>query len=222
MAPQFDTSGTVPNLNANSLQNINPQALAQSLSVLGNFRLGNQGSPSDITNASQPNQMATQNRAALQALSGYEQQFSQQGGTGSILDRLKGVEAKIPIIGKLTGPGQFEQSRQNTAAIIAQGSNLPAATILTMLPDYGENPTSAQSKLSTLQTMLSGGYGASVQPAQLQVPGQQSFGGIGLNALQGINAATGSMGGGSAGLPSGLGEVGTSLSSLPEEALALL
>lgn len=150
-------------------------------------------------------------------------------GLGGLAGSKAGSSAGSYLSSK-TGPGQFETQRQATAQQIAAGTGMDPATVLSMLPDYGENAQAAQTKLSTLQTMLSSGYAGSVQPASLGVPGQQSFGGVATSALPNMNAGNGlssvlntmkSAAGNAAtaGTGQAAATVGTSLADFPEEAL---
>lgn len=232
-APLPSQAASIPSPSV--LGNINPQALMQAAMLSDIMNTGGRDVSSIVQGMSalQPNQTATNNRTALQSLSGFQQQLGNQGGTGGLAGGLKRLVADIPVLGSMTGPGQFEQSRQSTANTIAQATGMSPQAALNYLPNFGENPNSANSKLSTLQTMLSSGYAGALNPAQLSMPGQQSFGGIGLNALPGVNAGTGAAEGATAGggLASDLGSaagdasaaarVGTSLAELAPEALAL-
>lgn len=280
MPPSFQTT-PAPAVTPNALQNTNPQSLLQSFAmndILNDAgrNVGNIGQEqSALQGASAASQSASQNRSALQALSGFQQALSSQGGTGGLSGMAKEAEAEgggvlggiggglggaatgaaigsaiLPGIGTVaggllggllggaggksagnylsskSGPGQFENIRQSTASEIAAATGMPEAQVIGMLPDYGENATQAQTKLNTLQTILSGGYSASVQPAGLGLPSQQSFGNIGLNSLSNIAAGTGKMASAIPGAASGVAETSlgdaSSLADLPEEALSLV
>lgn len=220
------------------LQNINPQQLmmASVMSDLLNNGGRNTGSIVQGMSALQPNQTATNNRTALQSLSGFQQQLSNQGGTGGLLGLGKRLIADIPVVGQSTGPGQFETNRQSTAAMIAQATGMSPQAALGYLPNFGDNPQSANEKIATLQTMLSSGYSGALNPSSLSMPGQQSFGGISQN-LPGINAGNGmtsalsgigkalGMGGGAAdaaggGIADAATTAGTTLAEALPEAMA--
>ncbi len=229
-APYTPQAAALPS--ASVLSSINPQLLAQASILADVMNTGGrdaQGIASAFQSI-QPNQTATNNRTALQSLAGFQQQLANQGGTGGLGGSVKRLVSDIPILGSMTGPGQFEQNRQSTAATIAQATGMSPQAALNYLPNFGEDPMSAQSKLQTLQTMLSSGYAGALNPGQLTMPGQQSFGGIG-NTLPGINAGTGGkvvsaltgMGGGTsdtAGLAGDVAKMGTSLAADVPEALA--
>jgi hypothetical protein len=274
------------------LSSINPQQMLQAAVMNDITNTGGRNVSSIVQGMStaQPNQSAIGNRTALQALGGYQQALSGQGGTGGLGGFAKEAEAKgggllgtlggglagaaggaaagaslgtlaLPGIGTIgggllgllggglgamlgskaggaagnyisgkTGPGQFEALRQSTAAQIAAGSGMDPGTVLSYLPDYGENPQTSQTKLSTLQTMLSSGYSGAVNPAQLNPSSQQSFGGVGLNSLPNINAGTGATSpdvsaeraASAATAGTGATTAGTSLADLPEEALSMI
>lgn len=255
MTPQAPplTNPAPTSMSPSLLSSINPQQMIESaiMNDITNTGGKNVGSITQGMSGIQPNQSAMGNRTAVQALSGFQNELANQGGTGGLGGYGKLAEAKAPgllgqIIGGLggagigaaaggtaaaalggtalapltgglslllpaaaayfgskigggignaansrTGPGQFEALRQSTAQQIASGTGMSAADALQYLPDYGENPQTAQTKMDTLQTMLSSGYAASVNPAQMGMPNQQSFGGVGLSSLPNQNVGNG-------------------------------